>query len=111
MHEMSIVQGIVEVCEKYAAGRRILSIDLEIGELSSIVPEAIEFCFEASTRETLLDGARLNILMLNGQGKCLDCNFSFHLSELYASCQQCGSNRVQIVAGEELRVKEIEVED
>lgn len=111
MHEMSITQGIIELCLEHANGRRILSLDVEIGELSSMVPEAIEFCFEACSQETLLEGAQLNIIRIPGVGLCMECRKETALPELYGSCQHCGSNRVSVVSGEELRVREIEVDD
>jgi hydrogenase nickel incorporation protein HypA/HybF len=111
MHEMSITQGIIDLCLAHAGGRQILSIDVEIGELSSVVPESIEFCFEACSRDTSLEGARLTIIRVPGVGKCQECEKETPLSELYDACRNCGSNQVTIVAGEELRVREIEVED
>ena len=111
MHEMSITQGIIELCLDHAGGRRVSSLDVEIGELSSVVPEAIEFCFEACSRETLLEGAKLTIIRIPGMGQCLDCRSETPLTELYGSCEQCGSSRVTVVTGEELRVREIEVDD
>lgn len=111
MHEMSITQGIIELCLDHAGGRRVNSLDVEIGELSSVVPEAIEFCFEACSRETLLEGAQLHIIRIPGRGQCLDCGQETILTELYGSCQHCGGCRVTIVTGEELRVREIEVDD
>ncbi|MDD2732997.1 MAG: hydrogenase maturation nickel metallochaperone HypA [Desulfuromonadaceae bacterium] len=111
MHEMSIAQGIIELCLDHAGGRRVSSLDVEIGELGSVVPEAIEFCFEACSRNTLLEGARLNIVRIPGMGLCLDCHQETRLTELYGACEQCGSSRVTIVSGEELRVREIEVDD
>jgi hydrogenase nickel incorporation protein HypA/HybF len=111
MHEMSITEGIIELCLDHAGGRRVRSLDIEIGTLSSLVPEAIEFCFEACSRETLLEGARLNIIRIPGMGQCLDCHRKTPLAELYGSCAECGSNRVTILTGEELRVREIEVDD
>ncbi|MDD2898209.1 MAG: hydrogenase maturation nickel metallochaperone HypA [Desulfuromonadaceae bacterium] len=111
MHEMSITQGIIDLCQEHACGRRIRSIDVEIGQLSSTVPEAIEFCFEACSRETLLEGAQLNIIRTAGIGQCLECCRETPLAELYAPCQHCGGNRITVVAGEELRVREIEVDD
>lgn len=111
MHEMSITQGIIDLCLEHAGGRRVNSLDVEIGALSSVVPEAIEFCFEACSRETLLEGATLNIFRIPGLGQCQECGRETPLSDLYGSCQHCGSNRVTIVAGEELRVREIEVDD
>ena len=111
MHEMSITQGIISLCLEHAGLRRVLTLDVEIGELSSVVPEAIEFCFEACSRETLLEGAVLNIIRVPGMGQCLECGMETTLTELYGSCGHCGSQRVTIVSGEELRVREIEVED
>jgi len=111
MHEMSITQGIIDLCIEHAGGRRVRSLEVEIGELGSVVPEAIEFCFEACSRETLLEGARLNIIRVPGTGQCQECGKDTPLTELYAPCSHCGSNRVTVVAGEELRVREIEVDD
>lgn len=111
MHEMSITQGIIDLCIEHAGGRRVRSLQVEIGELGSVVPEAVEFCFEACSRETLLEGARLNIIRVPGMGRCQECGQETPLAELYAPCQHCGGNRVTVVAGEELRVREIEVDD
>ena len=111
MHEMSITQGIIDLCLEHSGLRRVRSIDVEIGELSSVVPEAIEFCFEACSRETLLEDARLNIIRIPGLGQCLECGQETPLTELYGSCGHCGSHRVAVVSGEELRVREIEVDD
>lgn len=111
MHEMSITQGIIDVCEQHAGGRRILSLDVEIGELSGVVPEAIEFCFEVCSRGTLLEGARLNIISTPGKGRCQECGAETPLPTLYAPCIRCGGYQVAIESGEEMRVREIEVDE
>ena len=111
MHEMAITQGIIDLCLEHAGGRRVRSLDVEIGELSSVVPEAIEFCFEACSRETLLEDARLVIIRVPGRGECHECGRETPLTELYGSCRHCGGNRVTIMTGEELRVRELEVDD
>jgi hydrogenase nickel incorporation protein HypA/HybF len=111
MHEMSITQGIIEICEKYAGGRRVLSVDVEIGELSNVVPNAVEFCFEACCQGTMLEGAQLTIIRTSGRGHCRDCGADMPLTSLYEACQRCGGYGVEIVSGEEMRVREIEVDD
>lgn len=111
MHEMAITQGIIDLCLEHAGGRQVRSLEVEIGELSSVVPDAIEFCFEACSCETLLEGARLTIIRIPGRGQCQECAQETPLTELYGSCRYCGGNRVVIVAGEEMRVREIEVDD
>lgn len=110
MHEMSITQGVVEICESSAAGRKVLAVVLEIGELSNIIPEAVEFCFEACTRDTSLDGARLVIERIPGRGRCRECFAEFAVKAYYENCPACGGYKVEILSGEELRVKELEVE-
>ena len=111
MHEMSITQGIIDICEKYAQERRVLSVDVEIGELSSVVPDAVAFCFEVCSQGTLLEGARINIIRIPGSGHCLDCGADTPLTAIFGACQQCGSYQVTIVSGEEMRVREIEVDE
>lgn len=111
MHEMSITQGIIDICEQHAGGRRVLSIDVEIGELSSVVQEAVEFCFEACSQGTLLQGARINFIRIPGMGHCQDCGADTPLAALFDSCRHCGGYQVTILSGEEMRVKEIEVDE
>ena len=107
---MSITQSVVEICENNAAGRRVISVTLEVGELSGIVPEAVEFCFEACTKDTLLDGARLIIERIPAKGHCPDCGADFAVHAYYDPCPVCDGYGLSVVSGEELRVKELEVE-
>jgi len=110
MHELSITQGVVDICESSADGRRITAVVLEIGQLSGVIPEAVEFCFQACTRGTLLEGARLIIEKVPARGRCEECAGEFQLGTYYEPCPACGSYRVTILSGEELRVKELEVD-
>jgi hydrogenase nickel incorporation protein HypA/HybF len=109
VHELSITESVVDICEKNAVGRRVLSVTLEIGALSGVVPEAVEFCFDACTTDTLLEGARLVIEQVAARGRCAECGAEFAISAYYDPCSACGGFRVGIIAGEELRVKELEV--
>jgi hydrogenase nickel incorporation protein HypA/HybF len=110
MHEMSITQSVVEICEGHAGGRRVTDVVMEIGELSGVVPDSIEFCFEACTKGTLLEGARLKLEMIAAIGSCPSCTGQFPVASLFDPCPGCGAFGVGIVSGEELRVKELELE-
>jgi hydrogenase nickel incorporation protein HypA/HybF len=110
MHEMSITQSIVEICEQHADGRRVLAVVLEIGALSGVVPEAVEFCFEACTRDTLLTGAALTIERVPGTAWCQECQVMVPVASYFEQCPGCGGYGLEIRTGEELRVKELEVE-
>lgn len=110
MHEMSITASLVEICEQNSGGRRVTSVTLEIGDLSGIMPESVEFCFDVCTQDTLLEGAVLDIERIPGKGNCSGCGAEFPVHAYYEPCPACGGYGVAITAGEELRVKELEVE-
>ena len=110
MHEMSITQSVVDICGKSAEGRRVISVTLEIGELSGVVPEAVEFCFDACTRDTAMEGAHLIIERIPAMARCLDCGTASSVSAYYDPCPACAGYCMQLLSGEELRVKELEVE-
>ncbi|ACD97164.1 hydrogenase maturation nickel metallochaperone HypA/HybF [Trichlorobacter lovleyi] len=111
MHEMALTQGIVDICLQHAGGQRISTVVIEIGTLSGVVPEAVEFCFSACSTETLAASARLEIRRIEAQGRCLDCSGVQPVERLYDPCRQCGSYALELLSGEEMRVVEIEVDD
>ncbi|SJZ35386.1 Hydrogenase-3 nickel incorporation protein HypA [Trichlorobacter thiogenes] len=111
MHEMSLTQGIVDICLQHSGGQRITTVVIEIGTLSGVVPEAVEFCFSACSSDTLAESARLEIRRLEAQGRCLDCSTLQPVERLYDPCRHCGSYALEILSGEEMRVVEIEVDD
>ncbi len=109
MHEMSITQNMVDLCEEKAGGRRVVEVTVEIGELSGVVPESVEFCFAACTKKTTLEGARLIIERIPAYGRCEACGTDYRLQAHFDPCPGCGGYRVVVNSGEELRVKELEV--
>lgn len=110
MHELSITQRIVEICERTAAGRHVRSVTLEIGGLSGVMPAAVEFCFAACVDGTSLEGASLVIERVAGAGRCGGCGAETAVGNYFDPCRACGAYGLEIVRGEELRVKELEVE-
>jgi hydrogenase nickel incorporation protein HypA/HybF len=110
MHELGITQNIVAIVSENAQGAKVTRIVLEIGELSAILPDAIEFCFDICTQGTVLAGAILEIRKIPGLAKCRDCGAEIHLDKPFGVCS-CGSVQLDLIAGEELKIKEIELEE
>ena len=108
MHELSITRNIVAIVSEAAAGRRVTSVRLEIGQLSAVMPEAVRFCFDVCAQGTVLEGARLEIDSIAGRGVCNRCAAEIPLTQLAGRCG-CGSLDIRGVAGTELKVKEMEV--
>ena len=113
MHEMSVAEGIIQVLEDQAVSQnfsRVKRVWLEIGPLASIDSDALRFCFDAVIRGTLADNASLEIIGLPGLAWCLGCGQSVAIQQRYDACPECGSYHLQVTQGDEMRIKELEVE-
>jgi hydrogenase nickel incorporation protein HypA/HybF len=110
MHELSITRNVVAIVAERAAGLRVTRVRLQIGSLSAILPDAIRFCFEICAADTPLAGARLEIDEIAGRGLCDDCGFDTALNVPVGRCPGCGAGHLRLIAGQELNIKEMEVE-
>ena len=108
MHEMAITQSVVDAVCEHAAGRHVHSVNVEIGALCAIVPDAMQFCFELATEGTVADGARLDLKLQPGAAHCRDCGRDFALRDLILLCP-CGSADVEVVSGRDLKILSMEV--
>ena len=114
MHEMSLTEGVVRILEDQAAAHgftRVKTVWLEIGALSTVVPESMEFCFGAVAKgNPLTDGARLEIIRVPGTAWCMDCSASVVIATRIDPCPGCGGHHLTVTAGSDMRIKEVEVE-
>ncbi|MDE5118084.1 MAG: hydrogenase maturation nickel metallochaperone HypA [Trichodesmium sp. St2_bin2_1] len=111
MHELGITQNIVAIVAENANNRLVKRVTLEIGELSAIMPDAIEFCFDVCRKGTVLEGATLEIIKIPGLGKCHQCAAEIPLEQPFGICHVCNSVELDIIQGQELKIKEMEVEE
>jgi hydrogenase nickel incorporation protein HypA/HybF len=113
---MSLAEGVLQIVEEAARGQggqafaRVKTVVLEIGQLSTVEPEALCFCFDAVARGTLAEGARLQVIEVPGEGLCFSCGKTVPLAARYDPCPACGGYPVEATGGTEMRVKELEVE-
>ena len=113
MHELSIAMSIVEIAEeeaKKAGAVSISAIDLEIGTLSGIVMEALDFAWEAAVKESMLERAEKRVHRVEAKAKCLDCNHEFPAKTLFETCPSCGSYFTTLLQGKEMKIKSITLE-
>lgn len=112
MHELSLAESVIEIIEKAAILQRfekVCVVWLEVGSMAGVDQDAMRFCFDAVTRDTLAEGARLEIVEVPGTGTCKDCGSIHPVTDLLADCPKCGSVNVQVDGGSGLRVKELDV--
>jgi hydrogenase nickel incorporation protein HypA/HybF len=110
MHELGITRNIVSIVAEAAQGRRVRRVTLDVGKLAGVTPDAIAFCFDIVAKDTALDGARLDINEIPGRCRCRDCGSEFEVATLYEACP-CGSRAVDRLQGEELKIREMEIEE
>lgn len=114
MHELSLVQSILEIIEDYAAKegfRRVNALRLSCGRLSGVDFQCLRFAFEVQSKNTLAEGATLELNFLPVVISCLHCGKNIEVKSVETACPECGAEDVQLVGGtEELRLLELDVD-
>ena len=114
MHELAIAESIIktvlDVAERQKLGR-INKIVVRIGALTDVVPDALQFGFEAASIDTELEGAQLTINTVPIAGKCNSCGKSFEVEEHIFLCPVCESFDIEVTSGDELDIEYMEVDD
>jgi hydrogenase nickel incorporation protein HypA/HybF len=108
MHELGITQDIIALATEHSRGGRVRRVVLEIGKLSAVLPDAVRFCFDLCSAGTAVEGAELVILEIPGRGRCRECGTEIELDRPFGRCG-CGCSDLDWLAGEELKIKELEV--
>jgi hydrogenase nickel incorporation protein HypA/HybF len=111
VHELSIAQALIEIVDRHAAGRRVTRVEVKVGRLRQVVPDALDFAFELVAQGTPVEGAELVLEDVPAAGTCGSCGSDTPLPELPLACRRCGSFDVALTQGEELRVEALEIEE
>jgi hydrogenase nickel incorporation protein HypA/HybF len=101
MHELAIAQGVLEIVQQYVPEEQaglIKVVRIRVGRLSGVVPDSLEFSFEAIVAGTPWQAAKLQIEHVAAMSRC-------------NSCAASGGTDIRLVAGRDLQVVEIEVAD
>ena len=109
MHELAITENVVRtVCEAVGTTARVARVRLAIGKLSGVVPDAVSFCFDVCAAGTPLEGARLEVEEIPARVRCRTCRAEELLDDNIPLCR-CGSADLDVLAGQELKIREVEV--
>jgi len=113
MHELSLAMNMVEQLEgvmKRENASRLIKISVEIGALSGVEREPMEFCFPMASKGTILEGAEFHVEEVPLKVTCRECHESTYPDFPGLYCVACGDCGVDIVAGRDFKIKTIEVE-
>jgi hydrogenase nickel incorporation protein HypA/HybF len=111
MHELSVADAVAQVASRHANGRRVTRVELKVGYLRQVVPTALEFAWQLVTDGTLLEGAELAIEEIPPRGRCRACATHTTMKSFPLQCGRCGGLDLELLAGEELLVDALELDD
>ena len=113
MHELSIMQSALSLAldqARQAGAVRVHKIRLRIGALSGVVPDALEFAFEALVPGTLAEGAKLAIEHVPARFWCATCTREFQSDDMFAECPDCHGLSGELRAGREMELASLEID-
>ncbi|HNP26673.1 MAG TPA: hydrogenase maturation nickel metallochaperone HypA [Nitrosomonas sp.] len=113
MHELSLAENMLQIIEDTAAEQgftEVKTVWVEVGQLSCVEKDALRFCFSVVVGGTIAQHAKLEIIDVAGRAWCEHCACEITVSAYYDVCPGCGANTIKVIRGEEMRIRELEVE-
>ena len=115
MHELGVVFHCIKEVNAIAVEnnvKRINSVTVEIGEVSTVVPYLFEDCWNwAVKKETVLKDAKIIIETINAVTHCEACGKDYKTVQFGKTCPHCGSPNTFLLTGNEINIKQIEAVD
>jgi len=124
MHELSLAQGLIDqlltLCQKHQA-TKVTEVTVVIGPFSGIVASSFSFGFEALKQEQKQTEESILIIETpDPEFTCLQCGKIFSNQAHHApiasafaaraSCPHCSSDHCSSTGGDELILKQLEME-
>lgn len=114
MHELSIALTIIDRAQAEIDRRhlsKLSAIGIRVGALSAVDPEALVFGFSVASRETALDGVKLQIEWVPASVRCRSCGNVSRPEQMVFTCEQCDSTEIDVEHGYELDIIYFEVDE
>jgi hydrogenase nickel incorporation protein HypA/HybF len=113
MHELSVCQALIGQVEKVARennARRVVAITIAVGPLSGVEPGLLEHAYPVAASGTVAEHATLTIETVPVQVRCRSCGAETGAQVNRVVCGSCGDWQVDVIAGEEMLLKRVEIE-
>lgn len=113
MHEYSIVQSLLDMCEEHAKANdasKVTKVTVKIGKLSGVEPHLLQTAFDTFKEKTVCDGAEFDMKIQGVVIECKNCFVRSELGENVFKCPECGSTDISITDGEEMYLMSLEME-
>jgi hydrogenase nickel incorporation protein HypA/HybF len=111
VHEFSIAEALVVQVERHAApGVRVREVEIVVGALRGLEPEALEMCWQAVTMETRLEGSVLKVEQRPWSLSCSQCGRTWTSPVPFVECT-CGNPTPDPHGTDELDLVAITIDD
>lgn len=113
MHELSIAASIVDYATEFAnehQAKSISRIEIEVGQLSGVITESLEFAMEEAVKGSVLEKAEVVLTEVPGRSRCNRCQTEFDNPDWYTPCPNCQSMDSEIIGGKELLIRSVVIE-
>lgn len=111
MHEFSIIEQVLKTVEYVASKNKLVKITkivLQIGKLRQVMPDFLQFAFEAASSETIAKHATLELKIIPVKIECLKCHHVSNVNRNTYLCPDCDSEKIKILSGKEILIESIE---
>ncbi len=112
MHEFSIVQDLLYMCEKNAkdnSATKVTKVEVKIGKLSGVEPHLLQIAFDTFKEKTICDGAEFCIHHQDLVVRCTMCGKETILEKNTFACPHC-DGAVEVLDGEDMYLMKLEME-
>ena len=120
MHEFSIsneiVRNVLDTAKKNG-GQRVLSIQLEVGELALLNVEQVTFWIHELFKGTVAEGAKVKVKTIKARIQCESCRYKGGISLdrqdpfrhfIPYACPKCNSFQIKVEKGRECTLRNIQ---
>jgi hydrogenase nickel incorporation protein HypA/HybF len=111
MHEMGLAESALEIVLEAASGVRVTRIRVRVGKCLLVVPDSFQFSFELASAGTEAESAKVEIQETPATVHCRACEKHSELNAAPFLCSNCSSPDIDVVAGEDMVLDEIELDD
>ena len=110
MHELSIAMSIVDIASQKAvaaSAKMVSQVELDIGTMSGIEFESLEFALSVAVKDSILEGTHFKINRIEALCECSSCTHLYTPGQDFSACPECGNRDLEYIRGKELQIKSL----
>jgi len=111
MHELSIVQSMLKLCEEYSKGKKVTKVVVKIGKMGGVEPHFLKESFELFKEDTVCEEASMQIIETDIKIECQKCKNISKVEGFDFYCPKCKGGDTKVISGQEMHIDYIEVKE